>query len=588
MRAEHRLRRIGLVLVLIAAVALRIATYAEIKDGPVLYLHTWTQSDMSFFDGWARAIVAGDVLSRGDIRPYHRRHRKLACTALARRDVSAACDDAAIKRVWDGWVGEHTFWQDPLYPYALAALYKSAGRSVHTTYAAQAAAGLACIVLAYQIAALLFGVSAALATAVLATLFGPLLFYETLLLRTVAIALAGLLSVRLLLAVLTREHGGWLWAEMAGLALGVNILLKSSNCIFAVIAMAIVMWSHRHHPAWALGLSAMLMAGMFVVFTPLIFRNLSVGIAPLSLAATGPVNFINGNAADRSPGDGSAVSSYSAGILETSGVDGAAVVAATIATYQDAGVAAWARLLWGKFVVFWQSREIPNNANYGYFLEHASVLSRIAIGFGVLAPLALWGMALALRRQPLAAPALGYIIAGIAVCVAFYNLSRFRLPIACMMLPFAGYAVNSVIEALAARRFRTVVVAAATITAMTIAMHTGAPPTSVHRLSDYGVHNQIAEHLARIAPSPAAALSIIERQLATEPVGLSNIVPRPAPTTVSAELAAIAGTFITLHEQAADVLGRLGRGGEAELQRRRASLLRAINEPYQRALQPPP
>jgi len=583
--ADSRRGRIGLLLLVCAGAALRLATYAEIRNGPVLHLRSWTQSDMSFFDGWARAIAAGDVLTRADMRPYHVRHRRLACEALALRSGAGPCDDAAIKRVWDGWVGEHTFWQDPLYPYALAALYKLAGRSVHVSYAVQAAAGLGCVVLIYQIALFLFGTSAALAAGLLATTFGPLLFYETLLLRAVAITLAGLLSVRLLLAALARERGGWLWAEMAGVSIGASILLKSSNWAFAAIAIACVVWTCRRRPARAAGLSALLVAGMFMVFTPLIVRNLTVGIAPLSLAATGPINFINGNAADRRPGDGSAVSAYSAEILEANAGSVAGVLVATLATYEDAEVAAWPRLLWGKFVVFWQNREIPNNASYDYFLEHATLLSHVPIGFGLVALLALVGIALALWRQPLSLIPLGYIVVGIALSVLFYNLSRFRLPIACMMLPFAGYAVSALLEAIAGRKVLGVGLAVVTLAAVVMLGIGGAAPARLHRLADYGVHNQIAEHLARRAASPTLALAIIERQLGTEPVELRTIVPRAEATSVSVELSGIAGTFVSLHEQAATVLTSLGRVSEAKLHSRRAALLRVINRPYKRAAQ---
>src|SRR6185503_19507880 len=68
--------------VLALAVAARLLTFAQIHDGPALRLHVWSQSDMSFYDRWARAIAGGDLLTKTEMRPYHGWQRELACESL--------------------------------------------------------------------------------------------------------------------------------------------------------------------------------------------------------------------------------------------------------------------------------------------------------------------------------------------------------------------------------------------------------------------------------------------------------------------------------------------------------------------------
>jgi len=113
-----------LLLVLAAATAIRLVSWLDIRDGPLLYLHRWTESDMAFFDEWARAILAGDVLGRATPRPYHSGHNGVAREAHRLSGASEPFDEAVGRRLWNHWLGEHTFYQDPLYPYVLASIYQ--------------------------------------------------------------------------------------------------------------------------------------------------------------------------------------------------------------------------------------------------------------------------------------------------------------------------------------------------------------------------------------------------------------------------------------------------------------------------------
>jgi hypothetical protein len=183
----------------------------------------------------------------------------------------------------------------------------------------------------------------------------------------------------------------------------------------------------------------------------------------------------------------------------------------------------------------------------------------------------------------------------LAVCVAFYDLSRFRLPPAVGMLPFAGVATAWLVDVLRARRLSVLAAGLAVVAAAALVVHApvGTDVPTI-RLADYGVHNLITEHLARgraMAGDLEGALRLVERQLRTEPAELRAIEPGPAPVRIAENSSAIAGTFVPLHAQAARLASALGRPQDAARHRARAAVLRTLNAPYvereaQRARQP--
>jgi len=580
-------RSYSILLTVVLAVALlaRLLVYAQLADGPALHMHVWTQSDMHFFDDWAGRIVDGDLLSAGDVRPYHRRHRKLACAA---RESSGAplgpCDDAAIVATWDAWVGHATLWQDPLYPYGLAALYASVGRHPLVPYAANVLLGLGSVALAFVVAAMLGGPAAALLGGLLAALLGPLLFYETLALREVAITFFGLAGVVSTIAALRsgapRARAGLM--ALSGVLAGMSVLLKSSALIFAAATAVLIVWWCRAEASRAARLLAVFLVAMVLSMSPLIVRNVVVGVPAFSIASTGPLNFLNGNAADRSTGGGSSISLHAPAIMASTGGQGAAVVRATLATHD--GIGSWIALLVTKLVSFWHWPESPNNASYYYFKRQVGALSGLFVGFALIAPLAIVGLAPALRRTRLTTVLVAYIASGMAVCVVFYNLSRFRLPLAVAMTALAGCGLVSIGQAVGRRDVRGALGRLAVVVLAALLVLAPWQPYAGHvRIADHGVANEIATHLARrslAAGDMEQAATVIDRQLAIEPAELRAIEPGPQPTRVSVEMSAIAGGFAPLHDLMADVETRRGDLHEAAEHSRRAAVLRRINAPY--------
>ena len=73
---RHRLAVI--VAIAAASVCFRAVYFLELSRGPCLWQHRWQQSDMSFYDAWARQIAAGDWLTDGALHPTPRWAEEIA------------------------------------------------------------------------------------------------------------------------------------------------------------------------------------------------------------------------------------------------------------------------------------------------------------------------------------------------------------------------------------------------------------------------------------------------------------------------------------------------------------------------------
>ena len=64
-------RTVVVVAVALAAALIRAACLVELNDGPLLAQNRWAESDMAFFDRWARDISRGEGLADQPLHPSH-------------------------------------------------------------------------------------------------------------------------------------------------------------------------------------------------------------------------------------------------------------------------------------------------------------------------------------------------------------------------------------------------------------------------------------------------------------------------------------------------------------------------------------
>ena len=579
---RHRLAVI--VAIAAASVCFRAVYFVQLSRGPCLWQHRWQQSDMSFFDAWARRIATGDWLSDRALHPTpawaaqiaERHFHDFPEEARELERLAAATPDgrSAAALLWDRWYGGKQFHQEPLYPYLLAGTYALLAPDVRLVFLWQMALGVLANVLIYLLARRAFGDTVGALAGTMAVLYAPLMYYEVILLREAPLTFAGLACVAAVGWALDGDHAAR-WVA-AGAVIGATTLLKSTTLLFLLGVTGILCWLRRSSPAQLVGALGGLTLGAACLLAPAIARNLVVGCPALALSSVGPIGFIIADAEDFSCGNGGVNLAWrhAEEILHRTGGQLWPTVVETLRTHPDA----WSVLgqLWAKFLAVWHWYEISDNANFYYYSLHAPVLDWTPLRFAAVAPLALVGLVLSWRRWRLTWPLLLMLASGLATLVVFGPMSRYRLAVVPVLLVFAAAAVVRVIAWAATRRWLAAGTAAACTGALTLWMARPLPPgLPLIRYIDYfmvyGYYYRPEAERFLSHGDYAGASGVIAASLAYEPEVVRSMGPfRPARDAYEAQLGA---GYARLRLLYADYLGHAGRTEQAVRERVRAQEL---------------
>ena len=384
--------------------------------------------------------------------------------------------------------GPRVFWQPPLYPYFLAALFSVFGPRMLPVAIAQAALGSLSAVLVYRIGRRVFSERAALWSAGVIVLYGPLVYFDAqplIPVLHVALVLAGLLLLLRAAGIPGPDDDAPLRAwGLAGLAWGLAAVATPNILLAAPVA---AVWELRelgrrgHATArTALVPAALLLAGILAPVALVAARNLAVSGELVPISSNGGINLYIGNnpGYDRTirirPGgefERLAQEPENLGITRESDKSWYFAERALRFIRQYPGPAL--RLYLHKTLDLVAGREIPRNEDAYARRRDSSLLSLLlwrfglSFPFGAVAPLAFagalvpWGSGAAAeagaaeRRRAGRALLLLYAAAYGASIVIFFPTDRYRLPLVPVAALFAGRVLGSPVAGLK----RTVVVA---------------------------------------------------------------------------------------------------------------------------------
>jgi tetratricopeptide (TPR) repeat protein len=398
---------------------------------------------------------------------------------------AASYDGWALDITRGNWVGDRVFYQAPLYPYFLAILYKGFGHHLNLVRLVQLVMGAMNCVFIYWMGVRLFGKREALWCGALALLYGILVFYEG------AIGKDGLsifLSDLALLGLLgAMDQPGWHRWILSGTALGSAILTRGN---LILLIPCIMVWMLIVLKKESLGKRlvalATFTAGVTLVVFPVTMRNYIVGQDLVLETSQGGQNFYIGNN-PRASGffenpEGIRLTpeyeeeDFRAEALRRTGRK--AMKPSEISGFwfreglrfiRDNPQRA-VRLLAKKTAMFWNRFEIPDNYNYYFFKQEAPVLRFLFLGFGIIAPLGLWGLLLA-RQRPAAWLLILFIFGYMASIVPFHLASRYRLPVIPPLILFAGYTLSRAIDLVRSRDYKPLMAAVIPVGLLTAAIN---------------------------------------------------------------------------------------------------------------------
>ena len=423
---------------------------------------------------------------------------------------------------WLG-IGEGPFWQPPLYPYFLGAVKVLFPESFfYAVRFVQALLGALVCAMSWWIGRALFNPAVGLLAGIGAALCGPLIFFDGELLPASLAAFVDLLALVVLLRVWRRPSR---WGFLgAGAAFGVGALAVPTVLTFAVAVPIVLLWRapRRQGLIWA-GAFAL---GVVLAVTPVAWRNWAIGGDGVGISYNAGINLYIGNNPDYAetvairPGwewDELVTQPARAGIERPSAKS--AYFAERAWDYIKGDPTGWLGLMGHKLGAFWHGDERGRNQPIYFWRTYSNVLSAslwkagIAFPFGLVAPLALWGMLLSLRRIGPTWPLL-FVLSYCLGVVAFFVAARYRVPVLPVLLVFAAYGLWALWDWVRAGRWRSLGLGLAVCLAFAFAANSHLAPMDME--GDAAIHYNLGNAYAE-AGDKKRALAAFERAVAEDP-----------------------------------------------------------------------
>ena len=401
--------------VLIAALALflRIAYILQIQDTP--FFQT-LGLDARFYDRTAWAMLSG-------------------------RDIEGA------------------YFMSPLYSWFLAGLYRLFGRDLLLVRLVQSLLGAGTAVLTYMLARRVFDRLVGVIAGLVAAAYGAFIFYDGSVLMT---PLLVFLSVGALVLLVEGEaRRSPLLVALSGATLGLAAIGRASALVFVPVAALWLLTGRRPEqdaePVSGAGirparLALLLFLGAFLVVAPVTIRNYVASGDFVPITSNGGLNFYIGNSEIATGGyekpegldivtdpDGEMVAEQATG-RDLSPSEVSAYWFGRAREFISDHPGRWTALLARKLAFAMSSYELPQLENYYFQKRYSPLLSAPLPGFAVVAPLGLVGLALAWGRRR-ARLLVYFVVTYILTIVAFFVVSRYRLPVVPALVAGASYAV---------------------------------------------------------------------------------------------------------------------------------------------------
>jgi 4-amino-4-deoxy-L-arabinose transferase-like glycosyltransferase len=379
-------------------------------------------------------------------------------------------------RISEGdWLGDQVFFLSPLYPYFLSAIYAVTGPSLLAAKIFQAVLSAGCCVLIHLIGRRVFGVLPGAIAAALWALYSLSIFYDT---ELLVASIQTPLNLAVVLTLLRAERTGGRWSWLAaGLLLGLSTLARPNLLLLAGLIVPWGALTLRGRFAWtavAVRL-ALFGGGMALMVLPVTWRNHAVGDDFVLVSSQSGVNLYIGNG----PG-ASGTFRVPAEFLSTRADDplqqqrayrehaeralGHPLKPSEISDYwtertlehvmEHPGDAAW--LLLRKTAMFFNRHEPGNSRDFYSSRRFSAILELPLLDFSVVGALGLLGLVVSLRLVRRAFVLYAMVATFAASLVLFFVLAHYRMPVTPFFALFAGAGATWLVEVLAARRLRAI------------------------------------------------------------------------------------------------------------------------------------
>ncbi len=404
---EHA--RLWLLAILIFALAIRVVYVLQSRASP---LFDAPQMDALYHVEWARALAHGREYQPGP------------------------------------------FFRAPGYPWFLAALTRVFGDDLLGPRIVQAIVGTVSCALIYLLGARLYDRRTGLVAAAITSAYAMLVYFDgELLLPVLEVPTC---AAAVLLALRCVDPVGWRSTALAGVALGVAAIVRPNVLLWGLL-VAIWMVARGGAPLGGrIRQSVMYGAFALLAILPITAYNAFAGHDRVLISSQGGLNLWIGN---NPSSDGSTAiapgtrpdwwGGYEDVIAQAEAAEGRELRPSEVSRHytrraldwiSDEPLAALRHFAW-KLRLYWTDYELGNNQDEVFFAhEFGPVLRYDPVRFGLVVPLGLVGLLLAVRHWRRNGAALLFVPAWCASVVLFFVCARFRIPMIPVLAVFAAHA----------------------------------------------------------------------------------------------------------------------------------------------------
>jgi len=372
--------------------------------------------------------------------------------------------DWAVRIAGGEIVGERTYEMTPLYAYVLGAAFKLFGYSLLLPRLAQAALGAGTCALVALLGCRIFGRAEGLIAGMALAFYGPSLFHETQIMKTV---LTVALSTATAAALYMSEGRRPRWLAASGALLGLTALAQENINVTLPFLLAWIAW--RAPRGRRLVPGAALAAAFALMVAPATIRNYMVSGDLVLITSGGGEVFYTGNNEFASghyrppafvrPDPFFEHEDFRVEAARRLGIPPERITRReSDAFWWSEGLrfirahpARYAALLWDKLSTYLNDYERPDNFSYENFRLFVPVLRLPLLHFGWILPFGVIGLVGAARRWPDLLPLLAIMGAYLLSALLFFTQSRYRMPMVPLLALFAAHGAVWLFRA-AARR----------------------------------------------------------------------------------------------------------------------------------------
>jgi 4-amino-4-deoxy-L-arabinose transferase-like glycosyltransferase len=365
--------------------------------------------------------------------------------------------EVALAAAAGDWSQGEAFFQAPLYPWLLGAVYSLAGPNQSVAKLIQILLSVATCWFIFQIANRVFDQAVALVALAISAFYGLFLYFSNELLVVTVVVFLNLLGLGLLVRAASSGHK-LLWAG-AGLVFGLSAIARPTILPFVAAAgvwIVISGWRSGMMKA-ALHEAVLFSVGVALPIAPVTLHNYLADGDLVLVAANGGVNFYIGNNPE-SDGITAVVPGTRAGrwggqedqvrIAREALGDDQATARQISEFWYDRG---WKYILSDsmgaarhtayKAFILINAHEVSNNRVIEFVTRHSQIYTLATLRFWLILPLATAGLVIGGGRRQLKSLLVIFLVVYSATLIPFFINARFRLPLAAILIIFAASAV---------------------------------------------------------------------------------------------------------------------------------------------------